>query len=151
MPARRRTTIHVTRQWTEREAKSTSKGDLKLDFRNAFNRVNRDAMLQDVEKSFPSLARWARWCYEQPSHLCFNGHLQRSATVLRSQWSVCILGCQSLSWHPRRRTGSSMLSELDMISAEFRGHEFSIFTRRQQLERSHPVGGEARPDGEVGH
>ena len=74
------TAIHVTRQWAEREAGSSSKGILKLDFRNAFNLVSRDPMLREVDKHFPGLSRWARWCYEQPSNLCFEGHPLQSST-----------------------------------------------------------------------
>ena len=67
------TAIHVARRWAERETRSSSKALLKLDFRNAFNLVSRGPMLQEVDKHFPTLSRWARWCYEQPSNLCFDG------------------------------------------------------------------------------
>ena len=46
---------------------------LKLDFRNAFNCLSRRAMLATV-----TLARFAVWCYAQPSRLQFGG----SSTIL---------------------------------------------------------------------
>lgn len=42
---------------------------LKIDFKNAFNKVSRQAFLEQVELEFPGLARWARWCYAQPARL----------------------------------------------------------------------------------
>ena len=44
---------------------------LKLDFRNAFNRVNRAAMLRAVRDRLPHLLPWVLWCYRTPSHLRF--------------------------------------------------------------------------------
>ena len=42
---------------------------LKVDLRNAFNRVSREVVLKEVDKHAPGLAAWARWCYSEHSHL----------------------------------------------------------------------------------
>ena len=47
---------------------------VKLDFANAFNCIDRGAVLQRARDHFPSLARWATWCYGQPSRLQFGDH-----------------------------------------------------------------------------
>ena len=36
---------------------------LKVDLKNAFNKVSRKHFLRLVRKHFPGLARWAHWCY----------------------------------------------------------------------------------------
>ncbi len=45
---------------------------LKVDFRNAFNGVSRDAMLALTRKYFPRLFRWVEWCYANTSILTFD-------------------------------------------------------------------------------
>ena len=47
---------------------------VKVDFRNAFNCVNRQAFLEQCRHHFPGLSRWAEWCYLQPSNLYFGTH-----------------------------------------------------------------------------
>ena len=67
-------TIHAVRQWTERNAQASDKVLLKLDFANAFNTLDRAAVLRAVRAHFPELERWARWTYETPSNLRFGKH-----------------------------------------------------------------------------
>ena len=45
---------------------------LKIDFENAFNKVDRSQFLHEVDAELPSLSRWARWCYQDKTHLWFN-------------------------------------------------------------------------------
>ena len=47
---------------------NTGKGlaALKIDFRNAFNCVDRSAFLSSVHQSFPGLYAWTEWCYGSP-------------------------------------------------------------------------------------
>ena len=45
---------------------------LKLDFSNAFNTVRREVVLSTLSTNFPSLSRWATWCYRQPTRLQFD-------------------------------------------------------------------------------
>ena len=45
---------------------------LKVDFRNAFNCVDRSCFLSSVHQSFPGLYDWVDWCYSSPSVLLYN-------------------------------------------------------------------------------
>ena len=79
VPAGAEIAIHVVRAWLSRQQSAGHrKVLLKLDFRNAFNCLSRRAMLATVIASFPTLARFAVWCYAQPSRLQFGG----SSTIL---------------------------------------------------------------------
>ena len=40
---------------------------LKIDFSNAFNRVDRQVFMQATVQEFPGLANWTNWCYSQKS------------------------------------------------------------------------------------
>ena len=42
---------------------------LKVDFRNAFNLVDRSALLQQALNHFPGMYRWVEFCYSCPSTL----------------------------------------------------------------------------------
>ena len=66
--------IHTVRQWTERNGQSNGKVLLKVDFRNAFNSINRHAFLTETRDSFPGLACWVDWCYGAASILRFGKH-----------------------------------------------------------------------------
>ena len=45
---------------------------LKIDFKNAFNCVDRSTFLSAVHREFPGLYRWVEWCYGDPSVLLYN-------------------------------------------------------------------------------
>jgi len=52
---------------------------LKVDLKNAFNRVSRHHMLKLVKQKFPALARWVTWCYgNEDPYLWFSGGVLRS-------------------------------------------------------------------------
>ena len=51
---------------------------LKIDYRNAFNCVDRLSMLRAVDANLPELAPWVRWCYLEPSSLFYGGDTIRS-------------------------------------------------------------------------
>ena len=51
---------------------------LKVDFENAFNSVSRAALLEAVQHEFPTLARWAWWCYGQNTDLWAGGQIIES-------------------------------------------------------------------------
>ena len=55
--------VHTVRQWSQRNSGNSSKVIVKLDFENAFNTIDRAAALSELRTQFPSLARWAQWCY----------------------------------------------------------------------------------------
>ena len=45
---------------------------LKVDFKNAFNCVDRSSFLASVHSSLPGLYPWVEWCYSEPSVLLYN-------------------------------------------------------------------------------
>jgi hypothetical protein len=45
---------------------------LKIDFKNAFNLMDRSAFVQASSKMFPGLERWTRWCYTQSPLLIYD-------------------------------------------------------------------------------
>ncbi|XP_026383846.1 uncharacterized protein LOC113279369 [Papaver somniferum] len=53
---------------------------LLVDFRNAFNLVDRSAMLRAVRNKFPSISRWVEFCYSSPARLYYG-----SSTLSSSQ------------------------------------------------------------------
>ena len=58
--------VHVSRQWFARHAGSRQKMFVKLDLSNAFNTLDRQALLHAVHEELPALAPWASWCYRAP-------------------------------------------------------------------------------------
>ena len=48
---------------------------VKVDFTNAFNCVDRQALLEQCRHHFPGLSLWAEWCYKQPSKLYFGSEV----------------------------------------------------------------------------
>src|SRR3954466_13060812 len=44
---------------------------LKIDFKNAFNLLNREAFVEASPRMFPGLERWT-WCYNRPPLLIYN-------------------------------------------------------------------------------
>ena len=71
--------VHTVRAWANRNNNCQQKVLVKLDFHNAFNTISRKAVLDAVETDFPTLSRWAWWCYGQPSGLRFGGATLASA------------------------------------------------------------------------
>jgi hypothetical protein len=45
---------------------------LKIDFKNAFNQIDRDAFVKTTCSTLPGLSRWTEWCYSQPSILLYD-------------------------------------------------------------------------------
>ena len=68
------TAVHTVRQWCTRNKTVEDKVLLKLDFSNAFNTLNREAVLQQVREHFLELERWVRWTYCEHSTLLFGKH-----------------------------------------------------------------------------
>ena len=71
--------VHTVRAWCEQNSNSGTKVLLKIDFRNAFNSVDRETALREISRHFPGLARWAHWCYEEDSKLFFGDHTVASS------------------------------------------------------------------------
>ena len=47
-------------------------GLLKIDFKNAFNVVDRGAFMKSTFESLPALSNWTNWCYGGPSVLLYD-------------------------------------------------------------------------------
>jgi hypothetical protein len=45
---------------------------LKIDFRNAFNLIDRSAFTRAACEKFPGLSQWTQWCYGTPSILLYD-------------------------------------------------------------------------------
>ncbi|GKE70766.1 putative reverse transcriptase domain-containing protein, partial [Tanacetum coccineum] len=47
---------------------------LLVDFKNAFNLVDRDVMLREVRLRCPAISRWVEFCYSNPARLYYGEH-----------------------------------------------------------------------------
>ena len=63
--------LHSLRDTLQRH-KQSDLGLLKIDFRNAFNQVNRNAFMKASCEEFPGLANWTNWCYGEESTLLYD-------------------------------------------------------------------------------
>ena len=45
---------------------------LKIDFKNAFNMLDRETFVRAASSMFPGLERWSWWCYSQPPLLIYD-------------------------------------------------------------------------------
>jgi hypothetical protein len=70
--------IHTTRTFVNND-QNRGKVLLKLDFKNAFNSVERDCFLKEVECHMPLLYLYLYQCYRNPSTLIFGNHLISSS------------------------------------------------------------------------
>src|ERR1044071_2172485 len=52
--------------------KSSDMALLKIDFKNAFNLMDRNAFVRASSQMFPGLERWTRWCYSQSPLLVYD-------------------------------------------------------------------------------
>ena len=73
---------HGLRRCVEEHWYDTEFVVLKVDLKNAFNLVSRQALLIEVKNHFPELLPWACWCYGQHPLLWRTmGHLQSESGV----------------------------------------------------------------------
>ena len=70
--------VHTARQWMYRRGGHATDVFLKVDFHNAFNTVDRAALLRQVRLHLPGLAPWAEWCYSRHNRLLFHGDVLTS-------------------------------------------------------------------------
>ena len=77
------TAVHTARQWVQRHAGHVDKVFLKVDFHNAFNTVDRAALLRQVRLQFPGLAPWAEWCYDRHSRLLHGAYFRSRCAARR--------------------------------------------------------------------
>jgi len=45
---------------------------LKIDFKNAFNLLDRDSFVKASSTTFPAMESWTRWCYSEPPLLIYD-------------------------------------------------------------------------------
>jgi hypothetical protein len=70
--------IHTTRTFVNND-QNRGKVLLKLDFKNAFNSVERDCILKEVQCHTPLLYPYLYQCYRNPSTLFFGDHFISSS------------------------------------------------------------------------
>jgi hypothetical protein len=64
--------IHTFRNAVDKEDQhTTTKILLKLDMKNAFNSISREAILKEVLEHFPELSRFVYWCYAKHTYLFY--------------------------------------------------------------------------------
>ena len=54
---------HAVSAVLDKFGKDINYGMLKVDFKNAFNLVNRGVMMEEVRKIFPGISKWVEFCY----------------------------------------------------------------------------------------
>ena len=65
--------VHVTRQWFSRHGCDVNRVVVKLDMENAFNTMDREAMLVAIRSAFPHLAPWVDISYRVHTGLWLDG------------------------------------------------------------------------------
>jgi hypothetical protein len=55
-----------------RKHKDSNLALFKIDFRNAFNLIDRDTFVRATAERFPAMERWTRWCYEKAPLLIYD-------------------------------------------------------------------------------
>ena len=96
--------IHGIRACVEKFWNDRDFSVMKVDFKNAFNLVSRDAVLQECANHFPDLLPWVAWCYGSHPYF-FVAHYGSANITIRcaagrptGSFSVCIgfaQGCWS--------------------------------------------------------
>jgi hypothetical protein len=72
--------IHTCREWSRRHAHDGTRGLVKLDFKNAFNCIDRAQFMQQALTHFPQLSRWIHWTYAGETNLFFGDAIIKSQT-----------------------------------------------------------------------
>ncbi|GJT69080.1 reverse transcriptase domain-containing protein [Tanacetum coccineum] len=66
--------LHVVNRLIEGRGDDVGLSMLLVDFKNAFNLVDRGVMLQEVRLRCPSISRWVKFCYSNPARLYYGEH-----------------------------------------------------------------------------
>ncbi|GJT51648.1 putative RNA-directed DNA polymerase, eukaryota, reverse transcriptase zinc-binding domain protein, partial [Tanacetum coccineum] len=66
--------LHAVNRLTEGRRDDVGLSMLLVDFKNAFNLVDREAMLQEVYLRCPAISRWVEFCYSNPTRLYYGEH-----------------------------------------------------------------------------
>ena len=75
VPGACETTAMALQNWVSAHVNDATWAILQVDVRNAFNNIDREAMLKAVAEEIPELVEWVKFCYAAHSHLFLaNGH-----------------------------------------------------------------------------
>ncbi|GJT38166.1 putative reverse transcriptase domain-containing protein [Tanacetum coccineum] len=66
--------LHVVNRLIEDRSDDIGLSMLLVDFKNAFNLVDREVMLQEVRIRCPAISRWVEFCYSNPARLYYGEH-----------------------------------------------------------------------------
>ncbi|GKD74403.1 putative reverse transcriptase domain-containing protein [Tanacetum coccineum] len=70
--------LHVVNRLIEDRGDDVGLSMLLVDFKNAFNLVDKEVMLQEVRIRCPAISRWVEFCYSSPARLYYGEHTLRS-------------------------------------------------------------------------
>lgn len=71
--------LHSTNRLFELKGNQDSLSMLFIDFTNAFNIVDKTAMIKEVREKCPSISKWVEFCYAKPAKLYYNEFTLSSA------------------------------------------------------------------------
>ncbi|XP_056693200.1 uncharacterized protein [Spinacia oleracea] len=74
VPAGGEAILHAVNRLVEARGADVGLFMLLLDFQNAFNLVDRSALLREVRLHCPALSRWVEFCYSSPARLYYGEH-----------------------------------------------------------------------------
>lgn len=66
--------IHVVNRLIKDRGNDVGLSMLLVDFKNAFNLVDREVMLHEVHLHCPTISRWVEFCYSSPARLYYGEH-----------------------------------------------------------------------------
>jgi hypothetical protein len=66
--------LHAVNRFIEDRGGEVGLSMLLVDFKNAFNLVDREVMLQEVRLRCPVISRWVEFCYSSPARLYYGEH-----------------------------------------------------------------------------
>nr|GEX29197.1 putative reverse transcriptase domain-containing protein [Tanacetum cinerariifolium] len=66
--------LHSVNRLIEACGDDVSLSMLLVDFKNAFNLVDREVMLREVRLRCPAISRWVELCYSNPARLYYEEH-----------------------------------------------------------------------------
>lgn len=76
------TILHVVIHFIEDREDHVSLSML-VDFKNVFNLVDREVMLQELRLRFPVISHWVEFCCSNPTRLYYEGHTLLSCQGVR--------------------------------------------------------------------
>ncbi|GJV46420.1 reverse transcriptase domain-containing protein [Tanacetum coccineum] len=66
--------LHSVNRFIEAYGDDVGHSMLLVDFKNAFNLVDREVMLREVHLRCPAISRWVEFCYSNPARLYYGEH-----------------------------------------------------------------------------